>query len=567
MKKKFLSKKHMAVLLSAVLAAGSLSFVPAEYAGLSMVYAEESTEETATPAFAEDNPEIMASGDKGTLKITGLKAGSTVTWTSDNKAVIDFETEGAEEEQAETEEATADTTVTDGATETTVKVKAGVAGEANISATVKEASEEQKTGAGGSPLTCKITVNFKLDGVTDGNVNLDLKENKTAEITVSGVADGTELEWTSALPAKEEEPENPDENEEGSENQPEAPKPEDVATVTSAENDTTKATITAVAVGEINVTVAVKEEAEGQADEAQTESWKQQTFTVKVTEGQTEEPTPEQPAPEQPAPEQPTPEQPAPEQPGGGTSTNTPVAVSGISLSQTTITLDKGKTAALTATVAPENATDKTVIWSSSNEKVATVSNGTVTAVAKGTATITAKAGDKTATCTVTVKVPASKVTLNTKQIYMVKGKSVNVKATVTPSDTTDKTSWSTSNKKVATVKNGKISARKTGKATITVKAGSKKATVKVNVVSKEKKATKVTLNKKKATLKVKKTLALKATMKPSSSTDTLKWTSSNKKVAKVDKFGTVTAVKKGKATITVKTSGGKKVTCKITVK
>lgn len=567
MKKKFLSKKHMAVLLSAVLAAGSLSFVPAEYAGLSMVYAEESTEETATPAFAEDNPEIMASGDKGTLKITGLKAGSTVTWTSDNKAVIDFETEGAEEEQAETEEATADTTVTDGATETTVKVKAGVAGEANISATVKEASEEQKTGAGGSPLTCKITVNFKLDGVTDGNVNLDLKENKTAEITVSGVADGTELEWTSALPAKEEEPENPDENEEGSENQPEAPKPEDVATVTSAENDTTKATITAVAVGEINVTVAVKEEAEGQADEAQTESWKQQTFTVKVTEGQTEEPTPEQPAPEQPAPEQPAPEQPTPEQPGGGTSTNTPVAVSGISLSQTTITLDKGKTAALTATVAPENATDKTVIWSSSNEKVATVSNGTVTAVAKGTATITAKAGDKTATCTVTVKVPASKVTLNTKQIYMVKGKSVNVKATVTPSDTTDKTSWSTSNKKVATVKNGKISARKTGKATITVKAGSKKATVKVNVVSKEKKATKVTLNKKKATLKVKKTLALKATMKPSSSTDTLKWTSSNKKVAKVDKFGTVTAVKKGKATITVKTSGGKKATCKITVK
>lgn len=617
MKKKFLSKKHMAVLLSAALAAGSLSFVPAEYAGLSTVHAEEGTEETATPAFAEDNPEIMASGDEGTLKITGLEAGSTVTWTSDNKAVINFETEGAEGEQEETEEATADTTVADEATETTVKVKAGVAGEANISATVKEASEEQGTREGGSPLTCKITVNFKLDGVTDGNVNLDLKENKTAEITVSGVAAGTELEWTSALPAKEEEPENPDENEEGSENQPEsqaegkegtekgngaddsssddnqengdgdqggdneetpdtpepeAPKPEDVATVTSAENDTTKATITAVAVGEINVTVAVKEEAEGQADEAQTESWKQQTFTVKVTEGQTEEPTPEQPTPEQPTPEQPTPEQPAPEQPapeqpGGGTSTNTPVAVSGISLSQTTITLDKGKTAALTATVAPENATDKTVIWSTSNEKVATVSNGTVTAVAKGTATITAKAGDKTATCTVTVKVPASKVTLNTKQIYMVKGKSVNVKATVTPSDTTDKTSWSTSNKKVATVKNGKISAKKTGKATITVKAGSKKATVKVNVVSKAKKATKVTLNKKKATLKVKKTLALKATMKPSSSTDTLKWTSSNKKVAKVDKFGTVTAVKKGKATITVKTSGGKKATCKITVK
>ncbi len=86
-------------------------------------------------------------------------------------------------------------------------------------------------------------------------------------------------------------------------------------------------------------------------------------------------------------------------------------------------------------------------------------------------------------------------------------------------------------------------------------------------MVSKAKKATKVTLNKKKATLKVKKTLSLKTTLKPSSSTDTLKWTSSDKKVAKVDKFGTVTAVKKGKATITVKTSSGKKATCKITVK
>lgn len=570
MKKKFLSKKHMAVLLSAALAAGSLSFVPAEYEGLSMVHAQEESEETATPAFAEDNPTIMTSGDEGALKITGLEAGSTVTWTSDNKGVIDFVTEGAEEKQEETEEATAETTVEAEATETTVKVKAGVAGKATITATVKEKAEAeaaQEQEGESTPLTCEITVNFKLEGVEEGNVNLDLKENKTAEIMVSGIAKGTELEWSSSLPAKED-PEKPDE-----EGEPEAPKAEDVATVTVEENNTTKATVTAVAVGEINVTVAVKEEAEEvQSDEAQTESWKQQTFTVKVTEGQTEDPTPEQPGPEQPTPEQPAPEQPAPEQPkpeqpGGDTGTNTPAAVSGITLSQTEISLNKGKTAVLTATVAPENAADKTVIWSSSNEKVATVSDGTVTAVSKGTATVTAKAGDKTATCTVTVKVPASKVTLNTKQIYMVKGKSANVKATVTPSDTTDRTSWSTSNKKVATVKNGKISAKKTGKATVTVKAGSKKATVKVNVVSKAKKATKVTLNKKKATLKVKKTLSLKTTLKPSSSTDTLKWTSSNKKVAKVDKFGTVTAVKKGKATITVKTSSGKKATCKITVK
>lgn len=255
---------------------------------------------------------------------------------------------------------------------------------------------------------------------------------------------------------------------------------------------------------------------------------------------------------------------------GGNGSTNnnpTTVTVTGITLNKTSVSLNKGKTVALIATVAPANATNKAVTWTTSNKKVATVSNGTVKAVAKGKATITAKAGDKTATCTVTVKVPAAKVTLNTKQVYVVKGKSVTVKATAAPADTTDKITWSTSNKKTATVKNGKITAKKTGKATITAKAGKKKATLKVTVVSKAKKATKVTLNKKKATLKVKKTLALKAAMKPQASTDTLKWSTSNKKVAKVDKFGTVTAVKKGKATITVKTTSGKKATCKITVK
>lgn len=61
----------------------------------------------------------------------------------------------------------------------------------------------------------------------------------------------------------------------------------------------------------------------------------------------------------------------------------------------------------MTATVLPENATDKTVTWETSNTEVATVANGVVTAVAKGEATITAKAGEKSATCKVTVNEPA----------------------------------------------------------------------------------------------------------------------------------------------------------------
>lgn len=83
------------------------------------------------------------------------------------------------------------------------------------------------------------------------------------------------------------------------------------------------------------------------------------------------------------------------------------VAVTSITLSSTTMNLEVGQTGTLTATVKPDNATNKTVTWTTSNDKVATVANGVVTAVGKGTATITAAAGGKTATCTVTVKEPA----------------------------------------------------------------------------------------------------------------------------------------------------------------
>ena len=79
--------------------------------------------------------------------------------------------------------------------------------------------------------------------------------------------------------------------------------------------------------------------------------------------------------------------------------------VSGVALDKTSAELQVGKTLTLTATVTPDNATDKAVAWTSSNDAVATVdANGVVTAKAEGTATITATAGGKTATCTVTVK-------------------------------------------------------------------------------------------------------------------------------------------------------------------
>ena len=88
-----------------------------------------------------------------------------------------------------------------------------------------------------------------------------------------------------------------------------------------------------------------------------------------------------------------------------GVTVGTPtVAVTGITLDKTTAELEIGATETLTATVTPDDATDKSVTWTTSDANIATVENGVVTAVAAGNATITAQAGEHTATCAVTVK-------------------------------------------------------------------------------------------------------------------------------------------------------------------
>ena len=88
------------------------------------------------------------------------------------------------------------------------------------------------------------------------------------------------------------------------------------------------------------------------------------------------------------------------------------IAVSAVAVSPTTATVKVGESVTLSATITPDDATDKTITWSSSDEKVATVDAGKVTGVTEGTATITATAANgKKDTCKVTVKVPAHKHT------------------------------------------------------------------------------------------------------------------------------------------------------------
>ena len=171
----------------------------------------------------------------------------------------------------------------------------------------------------------------------------------------------------------------------------------------------------------------------------------------------------------------------------------TPRPVTGISLDQTTLSLDQGGTATLTATVEPADAGDKTVTWTSSNESVATVADGVVTAVGAGSATITAKAGEFEATCAVTVagaNVPVTGITLDrsafqvfNSETYVMEGNSATLIATVTPDYATDKTvTWTSSDEAIATVADGVVTALTPGSVTITAAAGEVSATCVITV-------------------------------------------------------------------------------------
>ena len=269
-----------------------------------------------------------------------------------------------------------------------------------------------------------------------------------------------------------------------------------------------------------------------------------------------------------------------------GTLTITPVQVPAteITLNATSQKLLTGKTVTLTATVTPSDTTD-TVVWTSSDESVATVSaEGVVTGVKAGTAVITASAGSVKAECTVTVSKPApavtkvTKVTVTASARNIAAGKKVQLKAAVAPSKATNKAvTWKSSNTKVATVSSK-------GVVTFNKKAGGKKVTITATAKDGSKKYGKITLTCMKGsvkkitlsgakTLKAGKTTKVKAKVTTMNGTanKTLAWTSSNTKIATVDKTGKVKAVKGKKGTVTITaraTDGsGKKATIKIRVK
>ena len=254
-----------------------------------------------------------------------------------------------------------------------------------------------------------------------------------------------------------------------------------------------------------------------------------------------------------------------------------PKPVERIVLSQTEKTLYTGEKFTLGAEVQPQDAADKTVKWSSSAPKTATVnSEGEITALSPGQTVVTAEANDGSkvsASCQITVKPkPAEKIVLSQTEKTLYAGESFTLGAEVQPQDATNKTvKWSSSDPKVAAVNStGKVTALSQGQAEVTAEAndGSKvkascQITVKVRLVEK------VVLSEAVKEVYAGESFALGAEVQPQDATDkTVKWSSSDPKVAAVNRTGKVTALSQGRAVVTAKANDGSgiKASCNIIV-
>ncbi|MCI8860319.1 MAG: leucine-rich repeat protein [Lachnospiraceae bacterium] len=240
-----------------------------------------------------------------------------------------------------------------------------------------------------------------------------------------------------------------------------------------------------------------------------------------------------------------------------------------ITLNAQSKALKPGETFQIKVTL-PKDTASRSITYTSSDPSVATVStSGKITAKKKGNAMITVQTyNGKKAQIKVEVKVDVAvrTVSLSDKKLTLGAGEKYQLNASIRPKNATDKKlTYKASGNKVKVTGKGLVTAKKPGKAAITVKAkNGKKATVTITV---KKAPKKVTLNAKKKILKVGKKYQIKAKLPKGTASCKLTYTSSKKKVASVTSTGKVTAKKKGSAVITVKTFNGKKAKLKITVK
>lgn len=257
------------------------------------------------------------------------------------------------------------------------------------------------------------------------------------------------------------------------------------------------------------------------------------------------------------------------------------IPATGVSLSKSTTSITVGGTDTLTATVSPNNATRKSVTWTSNSNKLRLNPNGlscTVIGSSAGTGTVTAKTndGNYTATCNVTVSTAPISVTgveLNKESSNINIGGTDTLTATITPTNATNKNvTWASSTQNVTLTPNG-LSCVVTGVnegsaiVTITTEDGSFTDTCTVEVSSSVIEVTDIELNKSTSSLEEGETEQLTVTFTPSDATDkSLTWTTSDSSVATVSNTGLVTAVGEGTATITATTTNNISDSCAYTV-
>lgn len=235
-------------------------------------------------------------------------------------------------------------------------------------------------------------------------------------------------------------------------------------------------------------------------------------------------------------------------------------SVTSIKISQTSASLQCGKTLTLTYTTGSQY-DDKTVTWSSSSDAVATVENGVVTGQAPGVAVITCSAASGvSASCTVTVTQPSVSLTLDRDTLTMELGTTERLTATILPENTTDPVQWSSTNSSVVSVDgSGTLTAKGVGQAAVyAYTASGLKASCSVTVYNKNIWPETVTLSQRVLSTRVGQQIQLQAEITPADCSHTaLKWESSDPTVADVTVTGLVQTLGTGTAEIRVTTENG----------
>ena len=258
------------------------------------------------------------------------------------------------------------------------------------------------------------------------------------------------------------------------------------------------------------------------------------------------------------------------------------INVSAVSLNKSEINLNEGETEKLVVSINPVNASNKNIIWKSSNEQIASVSeDGLVVAKKKGSAVISVitsnnlTASTKVNVSSITVDppvnndIPVSSISLNKTSEVLRIGETSTLIATINPSNATNKTlKWSSSNNNVATVNNGVVQAINSGNATIIVSSSNGK-TASYQLTVQGIRVESVSLNKSSVEGLVYDKEQLTASVYPSNATNKgITWTTSDPNIVKVSSTGQIELVGRGTATITARSvDGGKEATCTVVAK